>query len=121
MLKRPIINCIGKFISDNSKEQIYSSIKVNSLFPIELSKYIKLKKIKLYQIATDCVYDGKAGNYDENSRHNAIDVYGKTKSLGEVKDNNFYNIRVSIIGKELNTKNSLVECLYQIKSKKILF
>lgn len=120
-VKDVIINCIGKikpYIKDNSKEQIYSAIKVNSLFPIELSKYIKLKKNKLYQIATDCVYDGKKGNYDENSCHNAIDIYGKTKSLGEVKDNNFYNIRVSIIGKELNTKNSLVEWFISNKKKK---
>ena len=100
------------------KTKYIQQLKVNDLFPIELSKYIKLKKIKLYQIATDCVYDGKAGNYDENSRHNAIDVYGKTKSLGEAKDNNFYNIRVSIIEKELNTKNSLVEWFISNKKSK---
>ena len=44
-------------------------------------------------------------------------MYMAKKSLGEAKDNNFYNIRVSIIGKELNTKNSLVE--WFISNKKV--
>ena len=118
-----VINCIGKikpFINENDLAQIKTAINVNSLFPIELSKLIKKKKIKIYQIATDCVYSGKKGNYDEMSNHDALDIYGKTKSLGEVNEKNFFNIRVSIIGKELNTKNSLVEWfLSNEKNKKI--
>lgn len=107
-----VINCIGKikpFINDNNLNQIEAAVKVNTIFPIELSKIIKKKKIKVYQIATDCVYSGKSGNYFEEANHDADDVYGKTKSLGEINDKNFFNIRVSIIGKELDTKNSLVE------------
>ncbi|MEC7900574.1 MAG: proline dehydrogenase family protein, partial [Acidobacteriota bacterium] len=41
------------------------------------------------------------GAYKENDSHDAIDVYGKTKSLGEIKSENFFNIRCSIIGKEI--------------------
>ena len=107
-----VINCIGKikpFINETKYEQIQAAIKVNSLFPIELLKIIKKKEIKVYQIATDCVFSGKSGNYNETSKHDALDVYGKTKSLGEIMHKNFFNIRVSIIGKELDTKNSLVE------------
>ena len=42
--KDVIINCIGKikpFINENDLNQIQTAIKVNSLFPIELSKLIK--------------------------------------------------------------------------------
>ena len=107
-----IINCIGKikpFINENNLNEINAAIKVNSLFPNNLSKIIDTKNVKIYQIATDCVFSGINGNYDESSKHDALDVYGKSKSLGEVNKKNFFNIRVSIIGKELNTKNSLVE------------
>ena len=45
--------------------------------------------LKVIQIATDCVFDGLKGNYTEDDKHNAIDVYGKTKSLGEVSADNF--------------------------------
>ena len=107
-----VINCIGKikpFINEENLNQISAAIKVNGLFPHNLSKIIEIKNVKIYQIATDCVYSGIKGNYDEFSKHDALDVYGKTKSLGEVYRKNFFNIRVSIIGKELNTRNSLVE------------
>lgn len=119
-----IINCIGKikpYISENNRDQIYAAIKVNSIFPLELSNHINFNKNKLYQIATDCVFDGRTGNYDETSKHNALDVYGKTKSLGEVENVNFYNIRVSIIGKELKTKNSLVEWFLSNENNKKIF
>ena len=46
---------------------------------------------------------------------------GKTKSLGEVNRENFYNIRVSIIGKELTTSNSLVEWFLSNKHKNKIF
>ena len=49
------------------------------------------------------------GDYLERDFHDAEDVYGKTKSLGEIKDKNFYNIRTSIIGEENYNKKSLVE------------
>ena len=119
-----IINCIGKikpFINENNLDQISAAIKVNSLFPFELSKIIKHKKAKIYQIATDCVFSGDKGNYDEISKHDALDVYGKTKSLGEINKKNFFNIRVSIIGKELKSKNSLVEWFLSNKNKDKIF
>lgn len=119
-----IINCIGKikpFINENDLSQIEKAVKVNSQFPIVLSKMIKIKNVKIYQIATDCVFSGSDGNYNEISDHDALDVYGKTKSLGEVNIKNFFNIRASIIGKELNTKNSLIEWFLSNEKKEKIF
>ncbi len=119
-----VINCIGKikpFINDNNLNEVQAAVKVNSLFPLNLSKITKEKNVKIYQIATDCVYSGVNGNYSEISKHDALDVYGKTKSLGEINKKNFFNIRVSIIGKELNTKNSLVEWFLTNKNKSKIF
>jgi len=119
-----IINCIGKikpFINESNLNQIEAAIKVNSMFPLLLSKMIKIKNVKIYQIATDCVFSGSDGNYNEMSKHDALDVYGKSKSLGEVNIKNFFNIRVSIIGKELDTKNSLVEWFLSNEKKEKIF
>ena len=63
----------------------------------------------MIQIATDCVYSGKTGGYNEDSLHDALDAYGKTKSLGEVRSSTFLNIRSSIIGPEINHKVLLLE------------
>ena len=119
-----IINCIGKikpFINESNLNQIEAAIKVNSMFPLLLSKMIKIKNVKIYQIATDCVFSGSDGNYSEMSKHDALDVYGKSKSLGEVNIKNFFNIRASIIGKELDTKNSLVEWFLSNEKKEKIF
>lgn len=81
-----IINCIGiikPFCQDNDPEGVVRAIKVNALFPNKLSQALKNSDTKILQIATDCVYSGKKGSYVEIDKHDALDVYGKTKSLGK--------------------------------------
>ena len=109
-LARPdvVINCIGKIkpeIESNSGGTV-DAIKVNSIFPHDLRNVFDGQ---IVQIATDCVFSGKTGGYTDFSLHDAEDVYGKTKSLGEVAAEKFLNIRCSIIGRELNAQKSLVE------------
>ncbi|MDO8659000.1 MAG: sugar nucleotide-binding protein, partial [Candidatus Parcubacteria bacterium] len=107
-----IINCIGiikPYCKDTNPIGKRKAILVNALFPHILSTYCKKKSVKLMQIATDCAYSGKYGNYDEYAIHDAEDVYGKTKSLGEVYDQNMLNIRCSIIGPELQNNLGLLE------------
>lgn len=116
-----IINCIG-VIKPNIKEELTSSvkncIKINSIFPHDLSLLLKNKKTKIIQIATDCVFSGDSNDgYDEKSPHDPIDIYGKSKSLGEVKSENFYNLRCSIIGNELESNKSLFEWFNNNKDK----
>jgi len=107
-----IINCIGitkPYCKDDNPDQIENAVVINSLFPNQLAKYFP--NTKILQIATDCVYSGTEGNYSENSIHDPIDVYGKTKSLGESKFTNLFNLRCSIIGPEFNRKAFLIEWL----------
>jgi dTDP-4-dehydrorhamnose reductase len=113
-----IVNCIGiiKPHIDEINKRSENALMVNSVFPHKLSKISSSKNIKIYQIATDCVYSGKKGNYTEESIHDVTDIYGRTKSLGEVKFKNFYNLRCSIIGPEIKEFSSLFEWF---KSQKI--
>jgi len=107
-----IINCIGviKPYIDEKNKKSKNALLVNSIFPHNLNEANKFhKNAKIYQIATDCVFSGSKGNYLENSEHDALDIYGKTKSLGEVSDKSFFNIRCSIIGNEIGNYKSLVE------------
>lgn len=109
-----IINCIGiikPYCHESNRAGIEKAIKVNALFPHLLATKIAAlsDSTKIIQIATDCVYDGLKGNYSHEDAHNPIDIYGKTKSLGEVRNFNMLNIRCSIIGPELKNKVSLLE------------
>jgi len=106
-----IVNCIGLIkphINEYDSNDVIKAIKINSELPNILSDMAKKSKIKIYQIATDCVFSGKSKLYKENTKHDCEDVYGKTKSLGEVHSKNFYNIRCSIIGEEIKNHKSLI-------------
>jgi dTDP-4-dehydrorhamnose reductase len=107
-----IINCIGiikPYIKPNNSISVYRAIQVNSFFPHILNEICQNSETKIIQIATDCVYSGDKGNYIESDLHDCTDVYGKSKSLGEIISNNFLNIRTSIIGPELKSRLSLLE------------
>lgn len=115
-----IINCIGivnTYCKDNDPTGIENAVRVNSMFPYTLSKATAniLPNTKIIQIATDCVYDGEKGAYTESDKFTPNDVYGRTKSLGEVVSNNFLNIRTSIIGPEINGFASLLEWFLRTK------
>lgn len=109
-----VINCIGiikPFIHSHEAESVKRAIAVNSLFPIQLAKWAEGSGSRVIQIATDCVYSGRDGEYLEQSPHDAEDIYGKTKSLGEVESLNVMHLRASIIGREINHDASLVSWL----------
>ena len=106
-----IINCIGitkPFSKDDDPAGVKRGIPINAKFPWELAEYVKKNNMKVLQIATDCVYSGKKGNYVEDDPHDPLDVYGKSKSLGEVFDGSALLIRCSIIGPEPKEQKSFL-------------
>jgi len=108
------INCIGT-IKPFMNTNIVDSIYTNSIFPHKLANHCENNNIKLIHITTDCVFSGKDGNYNENSLHDCLDDYGKSKSLGEPK--NCMVIRTSIIGEEIHKNASLIEWVKTMKNK----
>lgn len=107
-----VINCIGiikPYIHDDNALEVARAIRVNSLFPYNLGLAAKKIKAGVLQIETDCVFSGKKGNYLETDEHDALDAYGKSKSLGEVKMDNVFHLRDSIIGPELSAHVSLLD------------
>jgi dTDP-4-dehydrorhamnose reductase len=107
-----VINCLGltkPHIKDDNEQDIARAQRVNSLFPAELASLAEVTGSRVIQIATDCVFSGQKGHYLETDPHDAEDVYGKTKSLGEVISDNVMHIRVSTIGRELGRSTLLLE------------
>lgn len=95
-----IINAVGVLIS-GSIESISNAIYVNSYFPHFLEDICSSSKIKLIHISTDCVFSGEKGGYKEFDIKDAKDIYGLTKSLGEINNEKDLTIRTSIIGPEV--------------------
>jgi dTDP-4-dehydrorhamnose reductase len=105
-----IINCIGRIWqkSDKSNDLLWS----NSVLPLSLSRSLKKSHILIHP-STDCVFSGmKFAPYKVNEFHDALDLYGWSKSLGETalqKRENTLIVRVSIIGLDNNSNKGLLQ------------
>ena len=107
-----IVNCIGMIkhvIDENDQNSVNLAGKINSEFPANLNIYASRLGIPVIQVGTDCVYSGKSGLYSEKDPHEPIDIYGETKNAGEQSATDSMLMRCSIIGKELKSRNSLLE------------
>lgn len=74
---------------------------------------------RLITLSTDCVFTGEKGNYTEDDFPDARDLYGISKLLGEINNNNCLTIRTSIIGRELDSAHGLVEWFLSNRGKTI--
>jgi dTDP-4-dehydrorhamnose reductase len=100
-----IINCIGIIKQSHLANNYLETLSVNTLLPHKLEKLASVNNAKLIHISTDCVFNGKVGNYSETSFSDADDLYGRSKFLGEVNYGCGITLRTSIIGKELPGTN----------------
>jgi dTDP-4-dehydrorhamnose reductase len=107
-----IINAIGitkPLIRDDNPQQVERAIRINALLPHAIARFAEAHGARVLQIATDCVYSGAAGACVEMDTHDALDVYGKSKSLGECYTPNMAHLRCSIIGPEPKDFKFLLE------------
>ena len=114
-----IFNAVGIIKQLPSSKDVVKTLLINSIFPHRLAEISEKSGIRLINISTDCVFDGKKGNYNEEDVSNATDVYGKSKNLGEVAGKNCLTLRTSIIGREIQTSHSLVEWFLSNRGKKV--
>ncbi len=105
-----VINCVGLIKQLAESNDPLVSLPVNSMMPHRLASLCELVGARLVHISTDCVFDGKKGNYLESDPSDATDLYGKSKYIGELHDKkNAITLRTSIIGHEFNSNKSLVD------------
>lgn len=104
-----ILNCIGIVKQSNDSVNPLKSIEVNSLFPHKLARLCGKRGCRLIHLSSDCVFSGSRGNYTEYDNPDPLDLYGRTKLLGEVTEGDILTIRTSMIGRELGTSHGLLE------------
>ncbi|MBT7623863.1 MAG: sugar nucleotide-binding protein [Flavobacteriaceae bacterium] len=114
-----IINCVGITIRRGLNNSIENTKKLNSDLPHKLNHWVETNNKKLIHLSSDCVFSGKKGNYSDESIPDATDLYGISKSKGEVTGNNALTIRCSIVGREIYNHTELFEWLFSMKNKKI--
>lgn len=100
-----VINCIG-ILNKDAEDHPSKAIWFNSYFPHFLEEITKESETKVIHISTDCVFNGKKGQYREDDFKDGEGFYAQSKALGEIRNNKDITIRTSIIGPELN-KNGI--------------
>ena len=97
-----ILNAIGvldRHIDESDPASVASAVAVNAEFPHRLAVATRGAQ-QVINFATDGVFSGTCGPYDERAQQDAGGVYARSKGLGEVQAAHVVNLRCSIIGPE---------------------
>lgn len=114
-----VVNAVGIVKQRDEAKQAVPSIQINALFPHQLADLCVERGIRVIQISTDCVFSGFRGNYSEIDVPDPVDLYGRTKLLGELNRPGCLTLRTSIIGWQLNTFSSLLSWFATQRNKHI--
>lgn len=104
-----IVNCVAVTKRREQSAAPAPSILLNAWLPHRLAEWTQAHGARLITISTDCVFDGATGSYTEDDPPNALDVYGRTKAMGEVAYGNALTLRTSFVGRELENATELLE------------
>lgn len=104
-----IVNAVGIVKQRQEAKDTIASIEINALLPHRLALLCADNGVRLVHLSTDCVFSGRKGSYAESDEPDALDLYGRSKLLGEVHAEHCITLRTSIIGLELARKKSLIE------------
>lgn len=104
-----VLNCIGIVKQIDAAKDAVTSISLNALLPHQLANLCSQAGARLIHFSTDCVFSGRKGPYSDNDQPDPVDLYGRSKLLGEVDREGCLTIRTSIIGLELRRGTGLLE------------
>lgn len=114
-----VLNCVGIIKQLPTAHDPILSLTVNSLLPHKLQRLCVASGARLIHLSTDCVFNGRKGMYTESDPSDALDLYGRTKFLGETAGPGALTIRSSIIGRELTTRSGLVEWFLSQRGRRV--
>jgi dTDP-4-dehydrorhamnose reductase len=103
-----LINCVGLVKQLEDANDPLRALPVNAMLPHRLAGLCELAGARLVHVSTDCVFSGEKGDYREEDRPDATDLYGLSKYLGEVDYPHAVTLRTSIIGPELTGARGLI-------------
>jgi dTDP-4-dehydrorhamnose reductase len=111
-----IVNCVALTNVDQCENRPDDAERVNAGLPGELAHEASRNKIKLVQISSDAVFDGKRGGYTESDPASPMNVYASTKLAGEQavfkEDMNALVCRVNFYGWSISGQRSLAEWFF---------
>ena len=105
-----VINAVGLLVRD-SLARPDRAVLINSWLPHRLEQQFRDTRTRVIHLSTDCVFDGARGNYKESDPPTEINMYGRSKALGEIDNDKDITFRMSIVGPELKSGTGLMNWL----------
>ena len=104
-----LINCIAVLKNAAEAGAEAGAHRINAVFPHELARIAAEMDAKVVHVSTDAVFAPESGRCSEGDVPVPVDLYGRTKLLGEPSAPNALTIRCSIIGPNPVKKTGLFE------------
>jgi len=114
-----VVNCIGIIKQVKESSDPILSLTLNSLFPHRLADLCAATGTRMFHLSTDCVFSGRKGGYREDDSSDVDDLYGRSKSLGEVNRPGCLTIRTSIFGRDFQKQSALLEWFLSNRGAKV--
>lgn len=116
-----VINCAGLTKHKKEADNLDIIMPINAVMPHQYALACSDRGIRFIHISSDCVFSGLKGSYVEDDLPDALDLYGRSKAMGEVTDGGALTLRTSTIGHELNTAYGLLEWFLSQKNECVGF
>ena len=104
-----VINCAGLTKHKKGADNPEIAMPINATMPHQCASACNDRNIRFIHISSDCGFSGANGGYVEADTPDALDIYGRSKAMGEVINGNALTLRTSTIGHELFTNYGLLE------------
>lgn len=94
-----VVNAVGLVKQRHEASDPVAAIELNALLPHRLAALCAECGARLLHVSTDCVFSGRRGAYREDDEPDPLDLYGRSKLLGEVGAPAL-TLRTSLVGLE---------------------
>jgi len=115
-LEKPavVINAVGAIKQKRLESAVDETFFVNGILPHAMAYAVTKIGGRVIHFSTDCVFRGDTGGYLDTDNPNALDLYGRSKAIGEINYGPHLTIRTSIVGFELSGFHGLLSWLLSI-------
>lgn len=108
-----VINAVGAIKQKDLATDIDQTFLLNGTLPHALALLNPNPHGRVIHVSTDCVFRGDRGAYRQDEPPDALDLYGRSKAVGELTYGSHLTLRTSMIGFELGGHLGLLSWLFR--------
>jgi dTDP-4-dehydrorhamnose reductase len=112
-----VVNTVAIVPQRADAADVAANLEVNAFFPHRLAQMCAELGARLIHLSTDGVFSGARGNYRETDRPDPVDLYGRSKLVGEAAGEGVLVLRTALVGPGLTRRIGLIDWFLQQKGR----